>query len=100
MSDQEITSIINAITSMRTEVVDNFKTVFVKIDGVCERVAVLEGDKIARDAVTVVTEGIKREKLDWGKWFVRSAMGSIALGAIVLLWKLLTGSVKFIEVIK
>ncbi len=82
MSDNEIITILSAITDMRVEVREKFETVFCKVDEVGNRVTVLEGDKIARDATAIVInkqEGIKR---DWGKWFIRLTLGAIAVWAV------------------
>ena len=103
MSESEISTILASLNEMRRESADNFKTVFNKIDGVCERVSILEGDKIARDAVTLVEEKIELKKIDWGKTFVRSAMavaGVAGIAILAFLWKIIIGSVKIIEVLK
>jgi len=82
MSESDISAILNAITDMRTEVRGRFETVFVKIDGVCNRVNILESDKIARDAVAVVEEKQEEKKRDWGKWAVRVTLIIIATWAL------------------
>lgn len=100
MSDQEISSILNAITGMRSEVMSKFEVVFDKIDGITRRVNILEGDRIARDAVSSEQREVAKEKLDWGKWAIRSMMVTLTGGMLILLWKILIGSMKIIEVIK
>ncbi len=77
--------------------VDGIRTDFSNHIPVClDKFADINLRLSVRNAVNGEKQAQEEIKRDWGQWFVRLTMGSIAVGALVLLWKLLTGGAKIV----
>lgn len=93
---------------------EGFDKVYGKVDDVREKIDDLRDDHVrhmpickdkfaeidkklaVKDAVNEERKVQEAEKRDWGKWFMRLTVGTIAIGALALLWQLLTGGARII----
>ncbi len=73
-------------------------TQYKEISGI--RFNALETEVHVRAVKDGIEEKAETEKKDWGKWAVRGVSGASAMALMLILWKLLTGAVKIIEVVK
>jgi len=97
----QITNRLDAGFGKIHEKVDSLREDFTSHKELCgTRFSSIETDLVIRKTTNNIKDVAEKDRLDWGRWAVRGIMATSAGGIMLIVWKVLTGAVKIIEVVK